>query len=236
MPDITLMVLVAALMAGGAVMVAVIVVAVFAHQHAGRRRNALRRACMARGLSYSPVTRDADALHLPATFLFGRGHTRQVEMVVQGSDERGEVNFVDFGYVSGYLRHRFHASQTVALFDVSNSSLGGFELRPTDSLNVLGLAGGADDIDFPGDPAFSAAYLLRGWQEPWVREVFTSPVRAYFQRNAGWCVECDGEQLCVYCSGMQVDASNLEPFMAQTREIHDLILSGGEGLQGSLAW
>ena len=78
------------------------------------------------------------------------------------------------------------------------NSLPHFAVRPEGIFHKIGGALGYQDIDFQAHPQFSQMYLLRGDDEPRIRELFGEERIAFFERHPKISVEGADNQLIFY--------------------------------------
>ncbi|MBZ0267042.1 hypothetical protein K8I85_02700 [bacterium] len=102
-----------------------------------------------------------------------------------------------------------------------------FELRPEKITDKVAAAFGKGDIDFEHRPEFSKRMLLRGEDEAAIRRLFDATRMRFFEQNAGWSVECDGEWLVVYRARHDCRPENLDAFLADARRIRELLRPRG---------
>lgn len=98
-----------------------------------------------------------------------------------------------------------------------------FELRPEKFGDKVASAFGKGDIDFDHRPDFSRKMLLRGEDEPAIRRLFDATRMRFFEQNAGWSVESDGEWLVVYRARRESRPDELDAFVTEARRIRDLL-------------
>ncbi len=184
-----------------------------------KRTAALKAIAQQAGLSFA--TEEADGfvsafgdLHL---FMLGRG--RAARNVMRGEMNGVSVTLFDYRYVTGSGKSRSETQQTVVALSCPNLALPGFELRPENIFHKLGSALGFQDIDFPENPAFSSAFLLRGAEEQAVRKVFKPGVLSFLETRPGMCVEGRGRLLVYYRAGHRTKPEELQTLMNDGRTL-----------------
>lgn len=98
-----------------------------------------------------------------------------------------------------------------------------FELRPEKFGDRVASVFGKGDIDFDHRPEFSRKMLLRGEDEPAIRRLFDATRMRFFEQNAAWSVESDGEWLVVYRARHECKPDEMDAFVTDARRIRDLL-------------
>jgi hypothetical protein len=212
--DTVLFIAVGALVA--VALVGIVILSVRAQQ---KRRAALAELAEQLGLDFEPEGGAWAAAELAGLRLFNQGHGRQTLNLMRGRINREEVAVFDYLYVTGGGKNRSTHRQTVAAFALGGRSLPRFELRPETVFDKLGAALGFQDIDFPEHPDFSARYLLRGEDEPAVRELFDGQVIEALEGVRGICVEGAGSWLVVYRAGRPLAPARIPEFLEEARSL-----------------
>jgi len=75
-------------------------------------------------------------------------------------------------------------------------------------------------LSFDRFPSFSSSYLLRGEDEPAVRELFSDNRVVFFENRRGLCVEGGDDWLIVYRSRRRVRPQQVSAFLDETFEVH----------------
>jgi hypothetical protein len=68
----------------------------------------------------------------------------------------------------------------------------------------IGQVFGYQDIDLPMHPEFSSRFILRGVDEPAIRDAFTPAVARFFEANPGISVEAKLDRFIVYRPGKRL--------------------------------
>lgn len=203
------------LIAGFAVLVPLIVVlSVIAERN---RTEALRR--LATNLDYGfeakPANLPTPAFeHFP---LFNRGHSRRVRNLLHGGRGEQEVFLFDYRFTIGHGKNQHTHHQSVAAFPLRQQTLPEFELRPERIFHKIGAVFGYEDIDFPDDPQFSDAYLLKGRSEYGVRNLFGARLREAVRAAPGISIEGGGPWLIVYRHRQRLSTDRLPAFLEEAR-------------------
>jgi len=82
----------------------------------------------------------------------------------------------DYLYITGSGRSTVRHFQTVVYLEPANLALPYFSLRPEGWMTKVLSAFGYQDIDFGQRPEFSRQYILRGQDEPAIRQTFNESV------------------------------------------------------------
>ena len=123
---------------------------------------------------------------------------------------------IDYSYTTGSGRNSSTVSQTVAAYCTNEVSIASFELRPEHIFHKIRQAFGSKDIDIESYPEFSKRYLLRGDDEPAVRNCFTPAVLDLLDREHGWSIEASGQWMVVCRVGKKVKAKAMSEFLDKT--------------------
>lgn len=206
------------LIVGGviAVIVLAIVVAVIMEK---RRREALRQVAAELGLEFQEKLAGPPGPGLNRLHLFDVGHTRRARNALSGRYCDAELVLFDYQYSTGHGKHRRTHRQTVAAFQLPEAHLPLFLLRPENVFHKIGSALGYQDIDFDNFPDFSSSYLLRGENEPAVRELFNDNLLGFFENRPGLCVEGGDDWLIAYRSRRRVSPQQVSAFLDETFEV-----------------
>jgi hypothetical protein len=196
-----------------ALVVLAIIAAVVAEK---RRRDALRQLAGELGLEFQEKLAGPPAIDLNPLHLFNVGHTRRTRNALSGRYCNAELTLFDYQYSTGHGRNRHTWRQTVAAFYLPETRLPLFALRPEHVFHKIGSALGYQDIDFDRFPTFSSSYLLRGGDEPAVRELFNDNVLMFFENRTGLCVEGGDDWLIVYRTRRRVKPQQLSSFLDET--------------------
>jgi hypothetical protein len=184
-----------------------------------RRRESRRTAALADdaaglGFEFYPDGDPALAALLARFHLFSQGHSPRLWNVLHGRTHDLDAAVFDYRYTVGHGKNKRRYSTSVACFRADDLDLPEFTLRPEGFWSRLGVKlFGQQDIDFDTHPAFSKAFLLRGPDEPAVREVFAEPVLSYFEGQPGVSVEAAGPMLLFYRHGSRVEPADVRAFL-----------------------
>lgn len=201
------------LMFGAFLALAVVGAAISVHLEA-KRRAALQEVADRLGFDFSPgLPMGASLVAGGGLELFALGYSPRVSNLIQGTVEGVQINLFDYRYTTGSGKNRHTHLQTVLRFEMPGAVLPTFILRPENFFHKIGTAFGYQDIDFPTHPAFSAKYLLRGPEEPAIRQFFTPAALEFFEGQPQFCVEALGRHLILYRFHHRVKPENIPAFL-----------------------
>jgi hypothetical protein len=112
-----------------------------------------------------------------------------------GETEGVKAAIFDYRYTVGGGKNSQTFNQSVLYFEPPNLNLPFFSLRPEHLLHKLIEAFGYQDIDFGNHPTFSSKYLLRGPDEPALRNLFNDALLGFYEMNQGLSADGGGNQL-----------------------------------------
>ena len=191
----------------------------FARRAAQQRREALRDVAGQLGMEFAERADELLSEEFVCLHLFTQGHSRRVRNLLRSGRGREQTLIFDYEYVIGGGKNRSVHRQSVVVFALESATLPAFELRPENLLHKIGAALGYQDIDFPDYPEFSARYLLRGTDEPGVRELFDSTVIDAVQNVPNICIDGGGSWLAVYRARHRVEPGRLAEFLEEARAL-----------------
>lgn len=133
--------------------------------------------------------------------LFNQGHNKQIKNFMYGEANGIKAAVFDYTYVTGSGKNRQTHHQSVVYLESGNLRVPYFSLRPEGFLTKIFQAFGYQDIDFGQRPEFSKQYLLRGQDEPAIRQTFNDGLLSFFESYSGTCVDAGNNQLFVFRAG-----------------------------------
>ncbi len=180
-----------------------------------KRLEDLQRAADELGFEFLPQG-DASLLQSLGNFqLFSQGRSRNLSHLLRGRANDLEVTIFDYRYTVGSGKNSHTLNHTVICFRFTGDPLPQFSLRPENFADKIGGWFGFKDIDFETHPAFSRQYLLRGADEPAIRQLFTSQVLEFYQQKPGLSTEAAGNQLVFYRHAARIKPQEVRSFMAE---------------------
>lgn len=186
------------------------------HRAEQQRREALARIAGTLGFHFTP----GDAVQPGGGFpLYERGHGRRASNLMTGETAGQPVELFDYRFVTGSGKNQTTHNQTVVVFPQGARGLPDFELSPENILHKIGQVFGYQDFDFEDDPEFSKSYLLRGRDEPAIRNTFTGSVRAFLAQHRGWTVQTRAGAALLCRERRRVKPEDLPGFLADALSI-----------------
>lgn len=201
------------------VFVAIVIGSIF--RLAKKRREDLKNAAHRYGFSYMSSDPSIFAM-LPRFDIFSKGHSRTVSNILRGELNKIKWTIFDYRYIVGGGKSSSTHLQTVIITQL-DSNLPRFTIGPESFFHRIGDVFGYKDIDFIDNPDFSKKYLLKGPDEPSIRELFTPEVLRFFEsRERGINVETDDNNIIIYNYGKLISPKNLYSFINEATRIVNL--------------
>ena len=136
--------------------------------------------------------------NLDSFSLFNHGHSKQIKNFMYGEANGVKAALFDYIYVVASGKNRTTHFQSVVYLEPGNLRVPYFSLRPEGFFTKIMTAFGYQDIDFGQRPEFSKRYLLRGQDEPAIRQAFNDQLLSFFETYQGTCVDAGNNQLFVF--------------------------------------
>lgn len=130
--------------------------------------------------------------------LFSQGHSKEIKNMLYGEASGIKAAVFDYVYVTGGGKNRQTHYQSVVYLEPRNLSIPYFSLRPENILYKLFTVFGYQDIDFGQRPEFSKNYILRGQDEPAIRQTFNDRLLTFYENYPGTCTDGGGNQLLLF--------------------------------------
>lgn len=185
-----------------------------------KRKEDVQNLAEGMGLVYHPKADDNFQNRVAAFKLFNKGHSQQILNVVVGEVADLEIVIFDYHYSIGSGKQKQHHRRTIALIESAELVIPAFTLRPENVFDKLGSIIGLQDIDFDSHPLFSKMFLLKGNDEPQIREFFDDSILTLMQRKPKICVEALYGKMIVYYGSKPPQADQLKSLFAEALEIH----------------
>lgn len=199
------------------------VVSLISRRNRRKRAEAMERVAGELGLAYLPIGSDGLVAELSKFELFSKGRAKKVANMLQGGSGDRRLAIFDYQYTTGGGKSTHVWKSTVLSLRFDGAEMPAFMLRRKHAGDAIASWFRGKGIEFEGRPTFSRRYLLRGDDEPAIREVFTEPVVTYFEENQGLFVEAAGNEMLVYRLGQQVRPEGLNEFLGQGLELLGLM-------------
>ena len=155
--------------------------------------------------------------------LFNQGHSKQIKNFMYGEANGVKAAVFDYTFVTGSGKHRSVHNQSVTYLEPANLRVPYFSLRPEGFMTKIFQAFGYQDIDFGQRPEFSKQYLLRGQDEPAIRQAFNDRLLSFFESYPGTCVDGGANQLFVFRAGHRYQPQEIQSQLALALNIFNLL-------------
>jgi hypothetical protein len=193
----------------------VIVVLVMAYRkERARERTQIMRAA-ARQLGWTFFA-EAPLNYIPGLdrfTLFDQGHGKQIINLMCGEASGTKAAVFDYIYTTGSGKNSSTHYQTVVYLEPLNLVLPYFSLRPEGLMTKVLSAFGYQDIDFGQRPEFSRQYILRGQDEPSIRQTFDDGVLSFYESYPGTSTDAGGNQLFLFRAGYQFQPQEIQSYV-----------------------
>jgi hypothetical protein len=200
----------------------VVVVKRIQRRRAKERTQGLQNAATMLGWQFLPATAMDWIPNFDKFTLFSEGHSQTITNAMSGEIDNVKTALFDYEYVVGSGKNRTIYRQSVVYFESADFSLPFFSLRQENALDRLISAFGYQDIDFGNRPEFSRKYLLRGPDEPAVRNAFNDAAFAFYEANPGTCTDGGGNQLFVFRLARRVAPLEAQTFVNWALQVKNL--------------
>ncbi|NND99021.1 MAG: hypothetical protein HKN47_17025 [Pirellulaceae bacterium] len=164
------------------------------------------------------------------------GEEVSVEVCEERELEGMRISVVQMSYSvrsTGETNQRKHYRQTAVVLVQDDLDLPDFTLEPTPrgiAGKLFSMVGGMGDINFTASPEFSEAYVLQGWIEATVRELFIPEIRNFFSTDPRWSVRGGDERLVIFQKNKMIPESDHDEFVKESLQISALFQLGEEHL------
>ena len=145
--------------------------------------------------------------------LFNTGHSKRIRNIMYGHAQGIKSALFDYEYTTGSGKSRTHHYQSVVYFEPGDLNVPFFSLRPENFLHKFISALGYQDIDFGNRPDFSGNYLLRGNDEPAIRNTFSDAMLAFYEQNPGTSTDGGGNQIFIFRDRHTVPPEQIRGFI-----------------------
>jgi hypothetical protein len=145
--------------------------------------------------------------------LFNTGHSKSINNIMYGHTNGVKAALFDYTYVTGGGKNRTTHYQSVVYFEPRELNIPFFSLRPEHFLHKFIAALGYQDIDFGNRPTFSNQYLLRGNDEPAIRNTFNDALLAFYEASPGISTDGGGNQIFIFREGRHTPPDQIRAFI-----------------------
>jgi hypothetical protein len=201
----------------------IVFLVIYANKKEKERTLALQSVASRLGWSFAPAAPLNMIAGLDRFGLFSQGHSRQIKNFMYGEAKGIKAAVLDYIYVTGSGKHRHTHSQTVVYLEPANLSLPVFALRPENFMIKMLTAFGYQDIDFGQRPEFSSQYILRGQDEPAIRQTFNDRVLSFYESYPGTCTDAGGNQMLLFRAGQRFQPQEIEAYVGLALQLLNLL-------------
>jgi hypothetical protein len=198
---------------GGLLVGLVIFVTVYSRRKEKERTQQLQLTAGQLGWSFAASSPLNMIAGLDRFALFNQGHTKTITNFMYGEASGVKAAVFDYVYVTGYGKNRQAHYQSVVYLEPPYLRSPYFTLRPENVLLKIFTAFGYQDIDFGQRPEFSRQYILRGQDEPAIRQTFNDGLLSFYEQYPGTCTDGGGNQLFVYRGGYRFQPQEIQSYV-----------------------
>jgi hypothetical protein len=209
-------IIVVMLLGGTAAAVAIIAAA---KRHARVRPAGVGELATRLGWTYRDEVPFATLPDLDRFELFRPGRGKKLRNVMTSPGDGPRAVVFDYSYVTGGGNSQQTHRQTVFYTVRDDLNLPSFSLRPENFFHRVAGVFGYKDINFDQRPEFSRLFLLRGEDEPRIRDAFNGDVFEFFEQRPRTCAAGVGRELLFWKLGGLVPVDGIEGLI---REGHDI--------------
>ena len=155
--------------------------------------------------------------------LFNQGHGKQIRNMMYGEASGVKAAVFDYIYVTGSGKHRQTHHQSVVYLEPQNLGVPYFSLRPEGFMHKIFQAFGYQDIDFGQRPEFSRRYILRGQDEPAIRQAFTDGLLSFYESYADTSTDGGGNQLFLFRGGYRFSPQEIQSYVGLGLSVLNLL-------------
>jgi carbonic anhydrase len=198
----------------GAIIVIVVLLLIYQRKKERERTEALRQVAAQLRWNFA----EEPPLNMIPNFeyfgLFNSGHSKRMRNLMYGEASGIKAGVFDYIYVTGSGKSSQTHYQTVVYLEPGNLRVPYFSLRPENFMHKIISAFGYQDIDFAQRPEFSRNYLLRGQDEPAIRQVFNDPLLTFYENYGGVCTDAGGNQLLLFRANYCFEPHEFQNYIA----------------------
>jgi hypothetical protein len=198
------------------------IIAVYSWQKEKERTRQLQVTASQLGWSFAASAPLNMITGLDRFALFGEGHGKEIKNFMYGTASGTKAAVFDYVYVIGYGKNRQTHRQSVVYLEPPSFSVPYFSLRPENFLLRIFTAFGYQDIDFGQRPEFSRRYILRGQDEPTIRQTFNDGLLSFYEQYLGTSTDGGGNQLFVFRAGYRFQPQEVQGYVGLALKIMNL--------------
>jgi len=189
-----------------------------------RRIENLKSLAQSQGFSFHEIVPDKILRKVLDFYIYkSEGHP-EANNLIQGQSDGHDFYFFDYHYTTGDQKISTRHHTNLILLTDPSMNLPFFTLRPENLVDKIGGYFGLDDIDFKDYPEFSSEYLLRGKDEPAIRQTFNDGIIKFYESHGGMYTEGQDQRLLITIEGYGdlVPADKIMEFIDRSWEIFRL--------------
>jgi hypothetical protein len=186
---------------------------IHSHKKEKERTRAMQQIAARLGWSFAETAPLNMITGLERFVLFSEGHSKQIRNFMYGEAQAVKAAAFDYRYTVGSGKHSHTYFQSVVYLEPQRLNVPFFSLRPESFLHKMMSAFGYQDIDFGQRPDFSSQVVLRGQDEPAIRQVFNDRLLSFYENYAGLCTDGGGNQVFIFRIGHRYEAHEIEGFV-----------------------
>jgi hypothetical protein len=189
------------------------IITVYSWQKEKERTHQLQLTASQLGWSFAATAALNMIAGLDRFALFNQGRGQEIKNFMYGAASGVKAAVFDYVYVTGYGKNRQTHRQSVVYLEPPYLRVPYFSLRPESVLLKIFTAFGYQDIDFGQRPEFSRQYILRGQDEPAIRQTFNDGLLSFYEQYPGTCTDGGGNQLFVYRGGYRFQPQEIQSYV-----------------------
>ena len=183
----------------GLIIVAIVVVGIYAWRQEQARRKALRLWARRRGWRYSTDRRVGWDQMYTGQKLFKRGHSRNSTGGLSGEIDGRKLQMIDYKYVTGHGKNRSTHRYGMVIMHCGFPTVP-LLIRRENPFDKVGEFLGLDDIDFES-AEFSRKFYVKSADRKWAYDVIHTRTMEYLLKAPKLTIEFGLEEIAVYWSG-----------------------------------
>jgi len=166
--------------------------------------------------------------------LFRKSGSKRVynQAIIEERPLQTTLHAFDYEYLVSTGKHTEKAVHTVFMAYSKSLAMPDLFMRPEHFGDKIGNLFGSKDIDFPGFPAFSDRYFLRGLNEDYIRDFFLEEVLYHFEIFPGWYLEASNYCFILYRTKKEVSVVDYDHFLSFCLQTYRLFVKVSERLHG----
>ena len=188
----------------------------------------LNALAMEIGLDFLPAQDDELLAKMQIFSLFDKGHSCEMKNVMKTKTDNVKMTLFDYAYTIGGGQHSRRISQTIVTFEHDSLNLPKFTLSPEGLFNKIGAAIGFQDIDFDEHPEFSKTFVLKGEDEPAIRNFFDRDKLEFFAQRKESYIET-AHSFFIYTRDGRKKPEQIREFLKEGHSVYTAL--GGQSLK-----